>query len=241
MTRSGPKFEVRKAIAAAKVLAVNPGDLPKVFTIIEALSGGTQSRIARRLARTESGQRLLRDRPDVVERLEDRAALARLPEGSLGRAYLAFVESEQISAAGIRAAAVEGTSRDRMLPAPLDYVHARMRDTHDLWHAVTGYKADILGESALLAFLFAQTRNPGVALILGIALLKLSSVPGALSLIADGYRRGRKAAYLPAVEWESLLDRPVANVRAQLSLDAPREYQPLRGPAPRTPAALAPA
>ena len=237
MTRSVPKFEVRKAVAAAKVLAANPGDLPKVFTIIEALSGGTQARIARRLAKTESGQRLLRDRPDVVDRLEDRAALARLPEGSLGRAYLAFVESEQISAAGIRAAAVEGTSR--RLPAPFDYVHARMRDTHDLWHAATGYKADILGEVGLLAFMFAQTRNPGVALILGIGMLKLSSVPGALSLIADGYRRGRKAAYLPAVEWESLLDQPVSSVRAQLSLEAPREYQPLRGPMPGRPAAVA--
>jgi len=241
MTRSLPKLEVRKAITAVRALAANPGDLPKVFTIIEALSGGTQARIARRLARTEGGQRLLRDKPDVVKVLEDRAALARLPEGSLGRAYLAFVESERISAAGIRAANVEGSIRERALPAPLDYVHARMRDTHDLWHAVTGYQTDILGELGLLAFGFAQTRNPGVALILGFGLWKLFSFPGAWSHIADGYRRGRKAAYLPAVEWESLLDQPVAEVRARLSLEAPPKYQPLRAPAPGQPAVAAPA
>jgi ubiquinone biosynthesis protein COQ4 len=241
MARFVSKFEVRKALTAARALVANPGDLPKVFTIIEALSGGTLARIARRMAKAESGRRLLRDKPDVVDRLEDRAALARLPEGSLGRAYLAFVESEQISAAGIRAAAVEGSSQNRELPAPLDYVHARMRDTHDLWHAVTGYQADLLGEIGLLAFTFAQTRNPGIALLLGVGLWKLSSLPGAWSLIAGGYRRGRKAAYLPAVEWESLLEQPVSEVRARLSVEAPPSYQPLRGPAPGQPAAVAPA
>lgn len=114
-----------------------------------------------------------------------------------------------------------------------------MRDTHDLWHAVTGYKADVPGELGLLAFNFAQTRNPGIALLLGIGVFKLASVPGALSHIAGGYRRGRKAAFLPAVEWESLLGQPVADVRARLSLEAPPAYQPLRGALPGQPAAVA--
>jgi len=56
----------------------------------------------------------------------------------------------------------------------------RMRDTHDLWHVVTGYKGDLVGEASLLAFLFAQTRNPGVGFIVAVALLvgtrKLSRV-----------------------------------------------------------------
>lgn len=241
MARVLPKFEVRKALAAARDLAANPGHLSKVFTIIEAMSGDTLGRIARRMAKVESGRRLLRDRPDVVDRLEDRAALARLPEGSLGREYLAFMESEQISAEGIRAAAVEGRSKEKVLPAPLDYVFARMRDTHDLWHAVTGYKADALGELGLLAFNFAQTHNPGIALILGIGVFKLASVPGALSLMIDGYRRGRKAAFLPALEWESLLEQPLADVRARLSLEAPPVYQPLRGTLPGQPAVATPA
>jgi ubiquinone biosynthesis protein COQ4 len=235
MARFVRKFEVRKALEAMRELVANPGDLPKVFTIIESLSGGTLGRIARRLGKTESGQRLLRDQPDVVDRLEDRAALARLPEGTLGRAYLRFVESEQISAAGLRAAAVEGGNWYQALPAPFDYVHARMRDTHDLWHAVTGYQADVLGEIGLLAFTFAQTRNPGIAFILGVGSWKLSAVPGALSLIADGYQRGRKAAWLPAVEWEAMLELPLTEVRARLSLDPPRAYEPIRGRAPGQP------
>lgn len=47
-------------------------------------------------------------------------------------------------------------------------VSGRMRDTHDLWHVLTGYSGDVLGETALLGFIFAQTGNPGVALIIAL-------------------------------------------------------------------------
>src|SRR5262245_33107636 len=96
------QFAPRRALRAARTLAADPDDLPQVFTIIESLSLDTLQRMARRLSRSDAGRRLLATRPDVVTLLADRAALARLPEGSLGRAYLAFVERENISADGIR-------------------------------------------------------------------------------------------------------------------------------------------
>jgi hypothetical protein len=80
--------------------------------------------------RNDSNRRLLAQQSDLVTTLVDRDALAVLPVGSLGRAYLDF-ERENISAAGIRAAADQGMKNT--LPAPLGYVSARMRDTHDLW------------------------------------------------------------------------------------------------------------
>src|SRR5262249_54044116 len=153
-----------------------------------------------------SGQRLLSQRPDIVERLADRQALAQLPEGTLGRAYLDFVESEQISAEGIRAAAARGITV--ALPEPLDFVHARMRDTHDLWHALIGYRGDVLGEAALLAFSLAQTYNPAIALVVGIGIVKTIGKPEARAVILDGFRRGRKAAWLPDQPWESMLETP---------------------------------
>jgi ubiquinone biosynthesis protein COQ4 len=129
------QFDVPRAWRAARTLAANPDDLPQVFTILEALSGNTLDRIARRFMKDDVGRRLAQARPDIVEILADRAALARLPDGSLGRAYLAFVERENISAEGIRHAAQEGMTQGLTFPAPLDWVHARMRDTHDVWHA----------------------------------------------------------------------------------------------------------
>ena len=223
------QFEPRRALRAARVLANDPDDLPQVFTIIESLSFDTVQRIHDGMARTDTGRRLLATRPDIVDRLADRAALARLPAGTLGRAYLAFVESENISADGIRAAADRGMKHELPLPAHLEWVHARMRDTHDLWHAAVGYQGDVLGETALLGFTFVQTWNPAIGLILAIGLAKTIGVaPDARKTILEGVRRGRKAAWLPGQDWESMLSLPLDEVRRRLSLETPPQYVPIR-------------
>ena len=221
------QFAPRRALRAARILAADPDDLPQVFTIIESLSLDTLARIARHMKASDGGRRMLADRPDVVSHLGDRDALARLPEGSLGRAYLAFVERENISADGIRDAGDKGMTREFPVPADLDWVHSRMRDTHDLWHAATGYSGDVLGETALLAFTFAQTWNPAIGLILAIGLSKMGTM-AARRTILDGFRRGRKAAWLPAQEWEGMLALSVPEVRARLSLEAPPVYTQVR-------------
>jgi ubiquinone biosynthesis protein COQ4 len=227
MSTQTAAFSPRRALTALGRLLRDPDDLPQVFTLIQSISGRSPLRLLKRLRATERGARLLERRPDIVPLLSDREALRRLPAGSLGRAYLDFVESEGISAQGIMDAAARGRAAEE-LPADLEYLHARMRDTHDLWHAVTGYKGDVLGEAALLAFLLAQTRNPGVALIVLVALFKTRGDRDARQLIVDGFRRGRRAAWLPDVEWEALLAQPVADVRSQLGVAAPPVYTPVR-------------
>ena len=222
------RIQPRRAYEAARAILKDPEDLAHVFTLIESLSGWTLERMHRRLGSSEAGRRLLAERPDIVERLADRAALAKLPDGSLGRAYLDFVEREGISAEGIRAASAAGMEHDADLPAGLDFVHTRLRDTHDLWHAAVGYRGDLVGETALLAFTLAQSWNPGVALIVGIGLVKTRGLAEARRVILDGFRRGRKARWLPAEEWEALLALPVDEVRRQLGLEAPPAYSELR-------------
>ena len=222
------QFSPGRALRAARTLASDPDDLPQVFTIIESLSGNTVHRIWKRLMKTERGQRILTERPDIVTLLEDRAALARLPEDSLGRAYLAFVEREKISGEGLREAQRKGMTNGMPLSDPYDYVHSRMRDTHDLWHAVVGYHGDVLGETALLGFTFAQTHNPAIALIIGIGLLKTIGAPQARAVILDGYRRGSAAAWLPDQEWEKLLPLPLSEVRRRLQLEPAPVYTQIR-------------
>lgn len=226
------QFQPVRAFHAARILFADPDALPEVFTIIESLSGNTLSRLKRKLESSPAGQRLLATQPDIVQKLADREALARLPEGSLGRAYLDFVTRENISAAGIREASEKGGSETELEP-PLDWVGARMRDTHDLWHAVVGYSGDVLGELSLLAFTFAQTRNPGVGLIIALGLIKTMSASAkegeALrNTIYDGFKRGSRAKWLLAQDWETLLTAPLSEVRAQLNLPAPPIYKPIR-------------
>jgi ubiquinone biosynthesis protein COQ4 len=226
LSLSLPHYDLPRAGRALSRLLRDPDDLPQVFTLIDALSGTAPQRLLRGFRRDPTGARLLRERPDIVTKLADRAWLGTLPGGSLGRAYLAFVESEGISPEGIRTASVEGAPQQDGA-ADLLYVKARMRDTHDLWHAATGYKGDVAGELGLLAFTLAQNWNAGVALIVATGLVKGFGVH-TTRVVPDGYRRGRTAEWLPAQDWEALLPRPLDEVRARLSLGAPPIYTPVR-------------
>ena len=221
-----------RALRAAKKLANDPDDLPQVFTIVESLSFDTLHRLGEGFRRTEDGRRLLRERPDIVPMLVDRAALRRAPAGSLAHAYLDFVERENISAEGIREADARGEKLGHRPPAPLDWVQNRMRDTHDLWHAAVGYSGDVLGEAALLAFGLAQTFNPSIALIVGIGLAKTASGAdggaAARRTILDGFARGQRAAWLAGQPWEELLPLPLTDVRRRLQLDDAPQYVPSR-------------
>lgn len=211
----------------------DPDDLPQVFRIIDALPGRSLERILARTRRSDAGRRLLAARPELGARLSDRAALAALPPDTLGGAYFALTERAKISAQGIVDASIAAGDA---APAPTDpeveWVGNRMRDTHDLWHVVTGYQTDVIGELALLAFTFAQAPHLGIGLIVGFGYLQ--QFPQVNQHIRSGYRRGRRAAWLPAVAWEALLDQPLDAVRVQLGIDEIPVYEPIPSAALRS-------
>ncbi|HEX4475903.1 MAG TPA: Coq4 family protein [Polyangiaceae bacterium] len=225
-----PKVRFRDALKALNALFANPEDTAQVFRVVEALSGGHSERMLARFRNAPAGRDLLRERPELIERLVDRTSLAKLPEGSLGRKYLEFLDSEGITAEGLKQASIAGRNAERHSSADEAFLKDRMRDTHDLWHVVTGYKGDLIGEASLLAFIFAQTRNPGIGFIVGAALVR-GNEPRVRGLIVRGFLRGARAAWLPPVKWESLLALPVAEVRRQLRVGSPPEYVPFRAPA----------
>ena len=220
-----PRFDVVRAGRALGALLKDPDDLPQVFTLIDSMSGTAPFRLLYSFRRSGTGSRLLRDRPDIGARLCDRAALRALPAGSLGRAYLAFVESEGITPEGIREASEQAA--ERYGSPEMEYLRMRMRDTHDLWHTVTGYKGDVLGELALLAFTLGQHWNSAIAAIVAAGLLKGFGHTDT-GLVFEGFRRGRAAAWLPPQDWESMLAEPLDEVRARLKVGAPPDYTPVR-------------
>lgn len=222
-----PRLQPMRALRALHELVQNPDDTSKVFTVIESLSGRAPVRVLERFRLDPSGRRLLASRSDLLSLLRDRAALERMPEGSLAHAYLAFLDREGISADGLVAASEDGATGAFELGSDFEYVSDRMRDTHDLWHAVTGYQGDVVGELALLAFSVAQTKNPGVALIVMAGLAKARD-PEVVKLVKDAFRDGLRAAWLPAVKWETLLARPLEEVRRELRITSAPAYTPVR-------------
>ena len=222
------QIRVVDALKAMKALLDDPEDTAQVFRIIEALSGKNALQNARRMGRSDAGRRLLRDTPDLLELLLDRRALEALPENSLGRAYLRFLASEGITVEGLYQASIDGRGLEsHQLPPDVEFFRNRMRDTHDLWHVVTGYQGDIIGEAALLAFSFAQVQNLGVGLIASVAFVR-GPQSDMRREILRGFARGVQARWLPAVEWEALLPLPLEEVRARLRVGSPSYYQPVR-------------
>jgi len=215
---------------ALRKLIANPDGTDQVFVIIDALSGNSGERQFRRFAASPVGQRVLDEKHEILDVLSDRDSLHSLPPGTLGKTYANFMSNEQISADGLVEASEEVGPAMR-INEDRSRFGERMRDSHDLWHCVTGYSRDLVGEASLLAFTFAQTRNPGIGAIVAMAFIKAGALSGARKSIIRGYRRGRRAGWLPAADWETLLARPLEEVRTELAVGPLPEYTEQRSEA----------
>jgi ubiquinone biosynthesis protein COQ4 len=229
ITTSRPVRPLRALIAVARLLR-DPHDTEQAFRVVQALDGFHVSQLFARFAASEGGKRLLRERPAITPVLSDRAALLAMPEGSFGRAYVEFCEREGITPGGlIEASEIEG--RDLLEP-DVRYMADRLRDTHDLWHVLAGYRTDLLGEVSVLAFSAAQTGSVGVALLAAAGYLRSFTLkngdgPAGRELVRAAFLRGREAEWLPAIHLEELLPLPLEVVRARLGLSETPVYTPV--------------
>ena len=207
------------AVAAVRRL-FQSGDPKEVFAVFRALRGKSGIRAFRRFAASPVGAKVLAERRCLLDRLNDHAALRALPAASVGRAYLAFMEDEQLSAQGL----VQASNWEQdPVPADLALFRERMRDAHDLTHVLTGYGRDPLGELCLLAFMYAHSRNLGMALIVVMSLPRLPW--RARSAVIQAWRNGRKARWLQGQDFEALLSRPLDAVRRDLAIADPSLYR----------------
>lgn len=230
-----PMFEPRSIWPGLKGIVEDPNETSHVFTLFESMIGPLEVRGFGHFLESRRGRALLDARPRLVERLSDRAWLASLPEGSLGRAYLEFVTREGITAMGLVEASYKGAVLGTGGTDDLAFVGDYLRDAHDVWHVATGYSGDVVGELSLLAFSFAQMGNLGVGLVVGLAIALGPVLPTPLTresrgVIATGYVRGRRARWLPTVDWIPLLPRPLDAVRRELRIDPLRPYREIRVP-----------
>ncbi|MEN6544169.1 Coq4 family protein [Parvibaculum sp.] len=230
-TRERPRrkrIEPLKAIRAIRALIADKEDTGQVFKIIDALSGGSDEHMFNRFMASEAGRRIVSERRDLIALLNDRERLAKLPKGTLGRAYYEFMAEENLSADGLVAASEEAPRHYRDMPAEARLFRDRLRDAHDLWHVTSGYGRDGLGELCLLAFTYAQMRNRGVGFIVLVGARvtsKKSPGIGIWKAVREGYRNGKAAKWLPMADWESLLEKPLDEVRRELGILPPATYQ----------------
>ncbi|SOY90805.1 putative Coenzyme Q (ubiquinone) biosynthesis protein Coq4 [Cupriavidus taiwanensis] len=225
-TGSNPyKQDLFAALRAVRKLMADGNDTEQVFRIMRALNGPSMPRNFSRLLATHDGRRMVYQRIELAERLSDPAYVAGFAPGTVGAAYRAFLEQTGYSANGL--AKVSNLDQEPVLEDAYLWFGRRTRDIHDIWHVLTGYRADeSLGEAALVAFSYAQTGGRGWAFIAIAASLKSLRVSGSLAFaraVLEGYRLGRRAGWLLGEDYEKLLHEPIDAARARLGIgQAPR-------------------
>jgi len=219
-----PRREWGAALRALRRLLRDKEDTRQVFEIMRALSGDSMGENYRRLCSTPRGGRIAYERVEFARRLMDDAWLDSLPEGSVGAAYRNFIRSQDLSAEGLAEVSRE-TGGDIDTPHPVAWMARRTRDVHDLWHILTGYGRDGLGEACLVAFSYPQTRSLGWALIAAGAVSRTRGgrYPYARA-IWQGYQRGKAAKWLLGEDYEALLAEPLDAARRRLGITPPTIY-----------------
>lgn len=222
-----PRRNWRVAARALCTLLANGDDTTQVFVIMRALNGDQVPRHFARLMRTADGPRLAYRRVELAQRFSDPAFIASFAAGTVGAAYRTFLEATGYSAAGL--AEISNLDGAPLIEHPYAWFGRRTRDVHDIWHVLTGYKADeTMGEAALVAFSYAQTGGLGWAFIgAGAALKSLRVTRGTLfaKAVWEGYRNGRRAAWLMGEDYEALLHEPLEAARARLRIAEPVAYR----------------
>jgi ubiquinone biosynthesis protein Coq4 len=207
-----PPLRAAKALFSLAQLVRDPNKLGQVFEMADALAD-------------EEGLTELVDRlsanPDIKKALAERhrmkidlKALAKLPEGTLGRVF-----ADKMNAAGLDPSALP----DLASPNPATYFRAHLYETHDVWHAVTGFGMDVYGEIGLQAFYLAQIESPLPLLLLAVGFLRMAlyEVENGQKLmneVARGYAMGKQAQTFFGVHWDELWSLPLAEVRRRLNV-----------------------
>jgi ubiquinone biosynthesis protein Coq4/drug/metabolite transporter (DMT)-like permease len=214
-----------RSIYATVKLAKRPDQVKYVFMMGDAqdnIAEGERARgkIANPFANPEleaMWQRAYRPADYDVE------ALARMPADSLGAAYAAHMKAN-----GLRVDFYEAAKpRHRM-----HYLRLRIRQTHDIWHVLTGFGTDEFGEVGLQAFYFGQFTNGVSAMVAGAAILKsvlrgkFGELEKHFDAVCQGYVNGKRAQPMLAVKWEELWSEKVEVLRRRYGIELPRQLGP---------------
>jgi ubiquinone biosynthesis protein COQ4 len=215
---AAPKLEWGKALTALRRLLADKEDTTAVFEIMRALNGDSIKKGYDRLLTVHDGGRMAYEAAELAPKLMNDAWLDSFAPGTVGAAYRDFIRSQHLSAEGL-AEVSRSVGDDIEVKHPYAWFGRRNRDVHDLWHILSGYHRDALGEACLVAFSYAQTKGLGWALIaVGAAFSSRKGDYPYSKAIWQGYQRGKAAAWLLGEDYERLMAEPLEDARRRLNI-----------------------
>ncbi|MEM9513883.1 MAG: Coq4 family protein [Actinomycetota bacterium] len=154
--------------------------------------------------------------------------LAGHPDGSLGRTFHDWIIDNDLAAQiamdyrKFHEHLVDNGQLANM-PEPMQHAILRGFQSHDFQHVVTGYDSSGLGEIAVQAFCLAQMQFPYFGMWISIVTAQMTflrphSIVPLMDAITDGWQLGRTVDNIQAERWETMLDVPLAEVRARYGI-----------------------
>lgn len=214
-------------LKALLALRRNPQDTEQVFKLTAALAGNRPHQLRERFRRDPMGQHCLQERKSLLPALSQTDWLSQLPLGTVGRVYHDFLAEQGLTAQGLveLSQKVFGTMDDD--GSDRFYIGRRLRDMHDIFHVLSGYGRDELGEVCVLAFSYPhqRTRSYGVIASAGaFTLAKRFQHKGIPAVVWQAYQLGQQCQWLLVQDIESLLTRNLQEVRQTLGIESPSKY-----------------
>lgn len=234
-----------RAMKAFFDLVGDRDDTRYVFAFFNAVNGRSNEAFYDQFFTSDYGQRFL-DAPEALgRRLTDRKTLEACGPGTFAAAYLHYLDTEGLQPLGVHEAAV-ANAPDMMASLKAQWpelywlqYHGSL--THDLYHVLTGYGRDPLGEALLLVFSGLQTGSRGARLLGALAGLRIrAEIPSwpVGPMMKEAVSLARNAAHFPTADLTSLFALPLEEARRRVNVGDPMLYKATRaawnGPEPVT-------
>ncbi len=222
-------FRPLKVLHHFSKLVEDKEDTEQVFHIIEATKGRRSHNQAWGFIASDEGQRFIAEETDIPGMLDDHARWADCGPNTVAAHYIAFMKREGLSAAGLVAESHKWLPADARHADLTEWYFERLRDTHDLFHVLTGYGRDALGEASLLGFTYQQNHNKGILFIAYAGARQIKKVSGTkaplFAAIKEGRKLGKAAAKIAHQDIAALMAEDIDAARARLNIGKPEVYR----------------
>lgn len=177
-----------------------------------AMDSESLNQIVQFLSRTERG-RLALAQKQLLGKV-DLQELIQLPVNTLGYIYADHMLRNNLTPPQVRA----------HTPDTYRFLFNYVMETHDIWHVVTGSNTDKAGEIQVEAFSLAQFYPARFWIVLlaknflKTAIEDMDLCSQHMEAVVRGWIMGQQAQSLFGVPWQTLWDKPLDEIRADLNI-----------------------
>lgn len=212
LTNADKKWQDEALASFFNIVEAPDGDFEAIDQLARTLNDAESLKLMIEfLSRHQQGKQAFIERPllgDIIF-----SQLLTLPQNTLG-----YVYADHMTRNGLKPLPAGKVESD------LQFFRVHTRETHDLWHVVTGFDTSIFGEMQLQAFYMAQLNASRFWSALLIKNL-LKTVVYDIELVSkymDGITRGwtmaQRAEPLFGIRWNTLWETPLQDIRTSLNI-----------------------